>query len=219
MDLPIEVINAVKDQPKENQMEQLDLLLTKPKKPYIKEASKRILHALGNGLRTVSAISNAINMDVTQIRANIQNLKARGLVFATKKTSTGEMKYYLTTDKPTLEKFDLTPKRAKKIAKNKKVLKLAKPKTLNRQIAELKVSPELMKPRITREQREVNSEYSLEYIRQLEKDVVFKTERLSQLELSLVEKEKEVWTLECEVFDKKAIVKYLEEKLFALGVK
>jgi hypothetical protein len=28
-----------------------------------------------------------------------------------------------------------------------------------------------------------------------------------------------VWTLECEVFDKKAIIKYLEEKLFQLGVR
>jgi hypothetical protein len=44
-------------------------------------------------------------------------------------------------------------------------------------------------------------------------------QRLSALELTLIEKEKEVWTLECEVFDKKAIIKYLEEKLFVLGVR
>jgi hypothetical protein len=44
-------------------------------------------------------------------------------------------------------------------------------------------------------------------------------QRISSLELTLVEKEKEVWTLECEVFDKKAIIKYLEEKLFVLGVR
>jgi hypothetical protein len=44
-------------------------------------------------------------------------------------------------------------------------------------------------------------------------------QRLNALELTLVEKEKEVWTLECEVFDKKAIIKYLEEKLFQLGVR
>jgi predicted transcriptional regulator len=43
-------------------------------------------------------------------------------------------------------------------------------------------------------------------------------QRLNALEHTLIEKEKEVWTLECEVFDKKAIIKYLEEKLFKLGV-
>jgi DNA-binding transcriptional regulator GbsR (MarR family) len=46
-----------------------------------------------------------------------------------------------------------------------------------------------------------------------------KSQRLSAIELTLIEKEKEVWTLECEVFDKKAIIKYLEEKLFQLGVR
>jgi hypothetical protein len=44
-------------------------------------------------------------------------------------------------------------------------------------------------------------------------------QRLSVIEQCLIEKEKEVWTLECEVFDKKAIIKYLEEKLFAMGVR
>jgi hypothetical protein len=43
--------------------------------------------------------------------------------------------------------------------------------------------------------------------------------KLTNLEHTLIEKEKEVWTLECEVFDKKAIIKYLEEKLFQLGVR
>lgn len=202
MDLPIEVINAVKDQPKENQMEQMDLGLTKPKKPYLKETSKRILHAIGNGLRTAQSISHALNMDKVKVVSNLWHMKDKGLIHGEKKTGSNEYKYYLTTDKPTLDKYDLTPKTKRKYAKRK-----------------TKAIPEVKKPQLTREQREVNSEYSLDYIRQLEKDVVFKTERLSQLELSLVEKEKEVWTLECEVFDKKAIVKYLEEKLFALGVK
>jgi hypothetical protein len=43
--------------------------------------------------------------------------------------------------------------------------------------------------------------------------------KLTNLEHTLIEKEKEVWSLECEVFDKKAIIKYLEEKLFVLGVR
>ena len=57
------------------------------------------------------------------------------------------------------------------------------------------------------------------YARELEVKVDHLASKLSSLELTLVEKEKEVWSLECEVFDKKAIIKYLEEKLFVLGVK
>jgi hypothetical protein len=57
------------------------------------------------------------------------------------------------------------------------------------------------------------------YARELEVKLEEKTKRLNALELCLIEKEKEVWTLECEVFDKKAIIKYLEEKLFVLGVR
>jgi len=54
---------------------------------------------------------------------------------------------------------------------------------------------------------------------ELKQEVQRQLQRISSLELILVEKEKEVWSLECEVFDKKAIIKYLEEKLFVLGVK
>jgi hypothetical protein len=57
------------------------------------------------------------------------------------------------------------------------------------------------------------------YARELEVKVDHITSKLVYLEQSLIDKEKEVWTLECEVFDKKAIIKYLEEKLFALGVR
>ncbi len=56
-------------------------------------------------------------------------------------------------------------------------------------------------------------------IRRETKEEVQLKQRLHALELTLVEKEKEVWTLECEVFDKKAVIKYLEEKLFQLGVR
>ena len=57
------------------------------------------------------------------------------------------------------------------------------------------------------------------YARELEVKVDHITSKLVYLEQSLIDKEKEVWTLECEVFDKKAIIKYLEEKLFQLGVR
>ena len=56
------------------------------------------------------------------------------------------------------------------------------------------------------------------YIREMEMKLHNITNKQSQLELSLAEKDKEMWTLECEVFDKKAVIKYLEEKLFAKGV-
>jgi len=57
------------------------------------------------------------------------------------------------------------------------------------------------------------------YARELEVKLEEKTRRLNALEQCLIEKEKEVWTLECEVFDKKAVIKYLEEKLFVMGVR
>ena len=56
------------------------------------------------------------------------------------------------------------------------------------------------------------------YVRELEMKLHNITNKQSQLELALAEKDKEIWTLECEVFDKKAVIKYLEEKLFAKGV-
>ena len=56
------------------------------------------------------------------------------------------------------------------------------------------------------------------YIREMEMKLHNITNKQSQLELALAEKDKEMWTLECEVFDKKAVIKYLEEKLFAKGV-
>lgn len=189
MEMPTEVINAVKET-------QLELGLPKPRKVYVKESSKRIMHAIGNGLRTATSIANALGTSKAKIQSNLWHLKDKGYVFGEKKHGSNEFKYWLTTDKPTLDTLDLTPK---KVAKKKKVpTKKVVPNPLG----------------VTREQSEVSSKYSLAYIKELEKDVVFKTERISQLELSLVEKEKEVWTLECEVFDKKAIIAYLESKQF-----
>jgi len=57
------------------------------------------------------------------------------------------------------------------------------------------------------------------HCQELQKQLNEKAQRLNALDHALIEKEKEVWTLECEVFDKKAVIKYLEEKLFVLGVR
>jgi hypothetical protein len=159
MDLPIEVINAVKPTAK-----------PKARKPYVKKLTKRILHAIGNGLRTSTSIANSLGVDKQKIQPNLCHIKARGLVYSSKQEGKLEHKYHLTTEKP--------------VAKVVKVVNVAKPEI----------------------RRETNEEVQLK-------------QRLSSLELTLIEKEKEVWTLECEVFDKKAIIKYLEEKLFVLGVR
>jgi putative protein kinase ArgK-like GTPase of G3E family len=180
MDLPIEVIEAVK--PK------------KARKPYVKKLTKRILHALGNGLRTSTSISNALNVEKSKIQSNLWHMKAKGLVHASKQAGSAELKYHLTTDKPVLNKLDLTkPKR--KYTKRKSVYNKDGVNTTN----------SFNTP--TKEDKAFDVEMNR------------LVQRLNALELTLVEKEKEVWTLECEVFDKKAIIKYLEEKLFQLGVR
>jgi DNA-binding transcriptional MocR family regulator len=187
MDLPIEVIEAVK--PK-----------AEPKKraPYVKKLTKRILHAIGNGLRTSTSIANALNVPKAKIHSNLAHLKTRGLVYSHKQVGSNEHKYHLTTDKPVLDKLDLTkPKR--KYTKRKSVYNKDGVNTTN----SFNTPP---KENINR-------------VAELQKDTDRLVQRLNALELTLVEKEKEVWTLECEVFDKKAIIKYLEEKLFQLGVR
>jgi DNA-binding transcriptional MocR family regulator len=190
MDLPIEVINAVKPKPK-------------ARKPYVKKLTKRILHAIGNGLRTSTSIANALNVPKAKIQSNMCHLKTRGLVYSSKQVGSLEHKYHLTTDKPVLDKLDLTPKKKarKPYAKRKSVYNEAGVNTTNSFNTP---------PTIRRETKEEN-ELKIEVDRLIQ--------RLNALELTLVEKEKEVWTLECEVFDKKAIIKYLEEKLFQLGVR
>jgi hypothetical protein len=194
MELPIEVINAVKPKPK-------------ARKPYVKKLTKRILHAIGNGLRTSSSIANALNVPKDKIQSNLHHIKNRGLVYSSKQVGSIEHKYHLTTDKPVLDKLDLDkPKRkyAKRKAKNSYEFKadtdipMAKPRSLEKVASQ----PMLGK-----------------YARELEVKIDHITSKLAQLEIILADKEKEVWTLECEVFDKKAIIKYLEEKLFALGVR
>jgi hypothetical protein len=180
MELPIEVINAAKPKPK-------------ARKPYVKKLTKRILHAIGNGLRTSTSIGNALGVEKAKIQSNLWHMKTKGLVYASKQEGKSELKYHLTTDKPVLDKIDLTPKK-----KARKPYKARAPKVT------VEVKPTLMLGK---------------YARELEVKIDQITSKLAYLEQTLVDKEKEVWTLECEVFDKKAIIKYLEEKLFALGVR
>lgn len=178
MDIPSEVIEAVKPQVK-----------PKARKPYVKKLTKRILHALGNGLRTSTSIANALGVPKEKIQSNLWHMKNKGLVFASKQEGKSEHKYHLTTDKPVLDKLNLDkPKR-------KYTKRVEKPK-----------APVVDKETLKK------LEETLARLGQVQ-------QRISQLEHVLSEKDKEVWTLECEVFDKKAIIKYLEEKLFQLGVR
>lgn len=185
MDLPIEVIEAVKEvsftSPKE----------PKKRAPYVKKLTKRILHAIGNGLRTSTSIANALNVPKSKIHSNLSHMKNRGLVYSHKQAGSNEHKYHLTTDKPVLDTLDLTPKK-----KARKPYKARAPKVDNELVS-----------------------HQAKSIVQLQADLDRMMQRISSLEHTLTEKEKEVWTLECEVFDKKAIIKYLEEKLFQLGVR
>jgi DNA-binding transcriptional MocR family regulator len=188
MDLPIEVINAVK--PK-----------LKARKPYVKKLTKRILHAVGNGLRTSASIAKALNVPKAKIQSNLCHLKTRGLVYSSKQVGSLEHKYHLTTDKPVLDKLDLTkPKR--KYTKRKSTYNKAGVNTSN----SFNTPPKVVTPVTVA-------------VNEMQKDIDRLIQRISNLEVTLTEKEKEVWTLECEVFDKKAIIKYLEEKLFQLGVR
>ncbi len=170
MNIPSEVVEAVKSKPK-------------ARKPYVKKLTKRILQAIGSGLRTSSSIANALGIDKAKIQSNLFHMKARGYVQSSKQEGKLEHKYHLTKGK-----YEFSGK----------AIPMAKPRSLE------KVAPQPMLGK---------------YARELEVKIDQITSKLAYLEQTLVDKEKEVWTLECEVFDKKAIIKYLEEKLFALGVR
>jgi hypothetical protein len=189
MDIPSAVIEAVKETKQD--------LVVKPKarKPYVKKLTKRILHAIGNGLRTSTSIGNALGVEKAKIQSNLWHMKTKGLVYASKQEGKSELKYHLTTDKPMLDTLNLDkPKRKVRVVKHK----------ADDYISLAKAEPQPMLGK---------------YARELEVKIDHITSKLAQLEVILADKEKEVWTLECEVFDKKAIIKYLEEKLFALGVR
>lgn len=197
MDIPSEVLNAVKET-------QADLATPKKRAPYVKKLTKRILHAVGNGLRTATSIANALGVDKQKIQSNLWHMKAKGLVHASKQVGKLELKYHLTTDKPVLDQLDLTiKKKVKKAVKRKTVYNKAGVNTTN----SFNTPPKEPQPMLGK------------YARELEVKLSEITGKLAHLEQALAEKDKEVWTLECEVFDKKAIIKYLEEKLFALGVR
>ena len=163
------------------------------RQPSVKKLTKRILHAIGNGLRTSTSIANALGLPKSKIQSNLHHMKSRGHVYSSKQTGKLEHKYHLTTEKPTLGTTDLTKKKARK------------PYT----------------KRVTKDFNADNAlvQHSQAHCQALQSQLNEKSSRLNALELCLIEKEKEVWTLECEVFDKKAVIKYLEEKLFVLGVK
>ena len=179
MYVPSEIINAVKET-------KADLAQPKARKPYVRKLSKRILQAIGSGLRTSASIAKALGVDKAKIQSNLHHIKNRGLVHATKQKGKVELKYHLAMEK--------TVKKARK-PYTKRVTKVVS--VMDNALAQ-------------------NSQVHCQV---LQKQLNEKSQRLNSLELTLVEKEKEVWTLECEVFDKKAVIKYLEEKLFQLGVR
>lgn len=192
MDIPNTIIEAVR----ETKSDLVEQPKPKARKPYVKKLTKRILHAIGNGLRTSSSIARALNVPKEKIQSNLFHIKAKGLVYSSKQVGSTEHKYHLTTDKPVLDTLNLDkPKR--KYTKRKSTYNKDGVNTSN----SFNTPP---KAELTTEQA---------------KAIVQMQQRLTALEQSLVEKEKEVWTLECEVFDKKAVIKYLEEKLFQLGVR
>lgn len=89
MDLPIEVINAVKPTAK-----------PKARKPALKKITSRILQAIGKGLRTSTAIAHELGVPRTNVQTNLWNMKHRGIVNSTKQQGKLEHKYHLATGTP-----------------------------------------------------------------------------------------------------------------------
>lgn len=186
MDIPSEIINAVKET-------QADMATAKPKRKgrSMSPFTSRILKAIGSGLRTTSSIAKELGVEKVKVLSNMGHLKASGKVISIKKPHSTEHKYFLATEKPAFEgvNIDIKPKKKRKV----RVAKVVKVVEVDKEaVAKLH--------EVNRKLGEVSS-------------------KLFTLEQALAEKDKEVWTLECEVFDKKAVIKYLEEKLFALGVR
>lgn len=167
------------------------------RKPFIKEVSKRILHAVGNGLRTSESIANALNVPRAKVQSNLWHLKDRGLVHGVRKDGSKTVKYFLTTEQPKLdgEIIDTVPKRIKaktkrKYTKRAKVVSVAKVATVVRPY---------------NKEMETKLKETLLYVDKLEA-------RVNAMEQAFHEKEKETWVLESEVHDLKAIIRYLENK-------
>lgn len=182
-------------------LEGIDPIKTKRKyskrKPFVKEITKRILHAVGNGLRTADSIANATGIPKAKVQSNLWHLKDRGLVHSTKKDGQAFHKYYLTTEKPTLDGtvIDIMPKKAKRKA-TKRVVRVGKVVKVEK-VADM-VSEPLSNGK--------------SYVRHLENQIETLTQRIANFEMAFAEKEKEVWLLESEIHDLKAIVRYLENK-------
>lgn len=210
MDIPSNIIEAVKDATPTT-TKATTANKTSPK--WVKESSKRVLHAIGNGLRTAASIANALNEPKAKIVSRLWHLKDSGLVHGVKKQGSNEYKYYLTTDKPTLDKLNLVkPKR--KYTKRKLTTRI------DNQTDDLGYDAYGVNTRNTFNSAPKEDKQVVlgKYIVEVEAKLANVTNKLALLEIALADKEKEVWTLECEVFDKKAVIKYLEEKLFAKGV-
>jgi predicted transcriptional regulator len=193
MDLPIEVIEAVKQPTAEPKATPV---AKKPRKKKVirnKKITERILNAMGRGLRTATAIANDLNANKHAVQNTLWNMKSRGTILGTKKDGK-EQKYFLLSEGSSV---GATPKKV--AVKPKSVYNKAGVNTTN----SFNTPP---KENINR-------------VSEMQKDIDRLIQRISNLEVTLTEKEKEVWSLECEVFDKKAIIKYLEEKLFQLGVR
>jgi DNA-binding transcriptional MocR family regulator len=177
MDLPIEVINAVKED------KQLSLDLPKKRAPYVKKLTKRILHAVGNGLRTSSSIAKALNVPKAKIQSNMFHLKARGLVYSSKQVGSLEHKYHLTTDKPVLGQLDLTIKK-----------KARKPYTKQVKVAKVVSVVSTVEPTA-----------KPSYVRHLENRVEELVATNNAIQAELIH-------AQAECFDLKAVIKYLERK-------
>ena len=214
MDIPSNIIEAVKETKQDLATATKPTTATKASPKWVKESSKRVLHAIGNGLRTASSIANALNEPKAKIVSRLWHLKDSGLVHGVKKQGSNEFKYYLTTDKPTLEKLDLTPKPKRKYTKRKLTTRI------DNQTDDLGYDAYGVNTGNTFNSAPKENKQVLlgKYVVEVEAKLAQVTDKLVLLEVALADKEKEVWTLECEVFDKKAVIKYLEEKLFAKGV-
>ena len=177
MDLPVEVINAVKED------KQLSLSLPTTRAPYVKKITKRILHAIGNGLRTPTSIANALNLPKTKIQSNLAHMKTKGLVYSHKQTNSNEHKYHITTDKPVLGKLDLTIKK-----------KARKPYTKQVKVAKVVSVVSTVEPTARPS-----------YVRQLENKVEELVATNNAIQAELIH-------AQAENFDLKAVIKYLERK-------
>ncbi len=120
MDIPSNIIEAVR----ETKAEIAQPTTAKPRKPYMKESSKRILHAVGNGLRTATSISHALKEPKNKIQSRLWHLKEQGLLIGEKKQGSLEFKYYLNTEQPKLGQVDLTPKKRKYTKRAPKVVRV-----------------------------------------------------------------------------------------------